>query len=292
MNWVSTVVFVCCSSMLCAQVQVTASGSLTITANPELLPPSSVTHSVTGPVNFVSAGVGAATLTLGAVSELTLSPVAPPFGCGFCFSVVAGDVVVSYSSPTPLAGVLRLTSLPVCWVNPSSVDVENDGVLEIYGTSACTVDVPVVLSPDAIDVRLLGQPVNFSGASATCNQIQRVEFLPQPTAMTTLPPACGPMLGGTLTDTATTGRNLRVHIANTNGQLGVLQVGTATPPVPGACGPATLPDAAVILVPGPNGIEFDVPVAVSLTGMFTLQFVDVTLSPFVIDWSNGLLLSV
>ena len=212
MKWASAVVFVCFGSMLCAQVQVTASSSLTITANPELLPPSSVTHTVTGPANFVSTGVGAATLTLGTVSELTLSPAFPPFGCGFCFSVVEGEVVVSYSSPTPLAGALRLTIVPSCWVDPSSIDVEYDGVLEINGYGAFTVDVPVVLSPDPIDVHLIGQPVNFSGASATCNDIQRVEFLPQPTAMTTLPPACGPMLGGTLTDTATVGRKpARAH---------------------------------------------------------------------------------
>jgi hypothetical protein len=49
----------------------------------------------------------------------------------------------------------------------------------------------------------------------------------------------------------------------------------------------------VILVPAPNGIEFDLPIPVGLTGTFTLQFIDVSLAPvFQIDWSNGMVLSI
>ena len=281
------------ASIASAQVQVTASGSLVITAYPSVLPPSTYTHTVTGPTTFTASGVGTATLSLGATSELTLSPATPPCP-GYCASEVEGNVVVSYTSPVALPGVMRLTLVPACWMQPSTIDLEDDGVLELNGGGPLTVDVPVVLTPSPTKVRLFGAPANFSGVSVTCNDIQRIEFLPQPGALTTLPPACGPILGGTLTNAVHVGwRNLRVHIANTVGLLGVLQLGTAPPPMPGVCGPATLPDGTVILVPDPNGIEFDLPIPAGLTGMFTLQFIDVSLAPALqIDWSNGVVLSI
>lgn len=296
MKWMSIGALAFFGSMACAQVQVTASGILVITAYPSVLPPSIYTHTVTGPTTFTASGVGTATLSLGATSELTLSPATPPWqACpGSCASEVRGNVVVSYTSPVALPGVMRLTLVPACWMQPSTIDLEDDGVLELNGGGPMTVDVPVVLTPNPTNVRLFGAPANFSGFSVACNDIQRIEFLPQPSALTTLLPACGPILGGTLTNAVNVGwRNLRVHIANTVGLLGVLQLGTAPPPMPGVCGPATLPDATVILVPGPNGIEFDLPIPVGLTGTFTLQFIDVSLAPvFQIDWSNGMVLSI
>ena len=61
---------------------------------------------------------------------------------------------------------------------------------------------------------------------------------------------------------------------------------------PGACGPQTLPDATVVLMPAADGATFDVPVEPALLGDFTLQYVDVVLSPFSLAWSNGVTLSL
>lgn len=278
--------------LLPGQVQVTANGTIEITAFPETLPPSTQSTIVTGPTTFTFSGVGSATLTLGLVSELTSSPASPPFGCGFCSSLVESDVVLHYSSAVPIAGVLRLTLIPDCWMQPSFVDVDFDGEWEVGDSSGWMVVVPVVLASRPLDVRLYGAPVNFSGVFVDCDDVQRVEFLPLPNALDVSLPACGPTLGSSLTGDVGDVRKLRMHVGATQGLIGVLMVGTAPVPTPGACGPQTLPEATELLLPGPEGATFDVPIVPALLGDFTLQYVDVSLSPFALDWSNGVTLSL
>ena len=76
-------------------------------------------------------------------------------------------------------------------------DVEDDGLFEAMGTyGPIQVDVPVVLGPRPIPVRITGETVNFGGA--TCVSTSSVAFVPTPIGLETAGVACGPSLAASL----------------------------------------------------------------------------------------------
>ncbi len=105
-------------------------------------------------------------------------------------------MLVSYAADAPLAGVLRLYIDPACIMGmPPMSDVENDGLVEANSWQGTVqVDVPVVLGPRPIPVRLGADTVNFGGA--TCIVTSSIQFVPLVANLQTAGAACGPSLGG------------------------------------------------------------------------------------------------
>ena len=265
-------------------VQVGASGTLYVSLQPSSGPVITYTRTVAGPTSLVQSGVGSAVVTTGAVSELLLTADSPPWTCYGCWSQAAGDVVFEFGAAAPVAGVLRLQLVPACFMGmPPVIDVNADGSYELIGANATqTVDIPVVLAVEPLRIRVVGNSVNFGGAN--CSYPLHVEFLAQPANLNSVNAPCGPTLAAALT--GLTNRSLTLRFGGMAGQLGALFVGAAPTPQPGPCALATVPAAAVILAPNPAGAEFLVPIAASLVGVYTLQYVELMADGRLV-WSNG-----
>jgi hypothetical protein len=261
----------CAPELTCQGLQFGATGTLAVSYQPVGSPVVNHTAPVSGATTLSIPTVGSASVTTAAVSELTITALSPPFGCSGCWSSAGGNVVVTYASATPVAGILRLTLAPQCLMGMPTIDVNDDGSIELAGQNLTqTVDVPVVLGSDPMPIRLAAQTVNFGGVS--CSYAARVEFLPQPANLGTVNPSCGPTVGAALTGTAPM-RQLRLRFGSMAGQIGAMFVGgTASPQT--SCGPATVPAASLFLVPSPNGVEFVIPVSQALVGAYTLQYVE------------------
>lgn len=145
---------------------VTATGSLDL-AWQGGGPTQSASQTVTGAATLQVSTVGSATLTLGTTSTLVLDALSPPGGGWGWWSSASGDVLLSFTATAPIAGVLRLDIVPACiGGGPPTIDVEDDGLIEADGgPGPTTVDVPVVLGPRAIPVRVRADTVNFGGAT-------------------------------------------------------------------------------------------------------------------------------
>lgn len=269
--------------LACQGLQVGASGTLTVSYQPYLSP--FVTHSlaVSGATTLSIPSIGSAVVTTGAVSALTLTAISPPFGCSGCSSAAGGDVVFTFASATPVAGILRLTLIPQCLMNAPVIDVNDDGSFELSGyTTAQTIDVPVVLGSDPLPIRVSALTVNFGGP--LCSYAPGIQFLPQPLNLGTVNQPCGPTVGATLTGSAPS-RRLTLRFGGMAGQIGAMFVGGAAVPT-ATCGPATTPAASLILVPSPTGVEFVIPVSSALVGAYTLQYVELLANNQIV-WSNG-----
>ena len=218
-------------------------------------------------------------------AELGLTAVSPP--CSGCFSSANGDVTFAMTSATPVAGILRLTLNPQCINFPPAIDVNNDGTIELDVLGApSSIDVPVVLADRRIEVRMNGQTVNFGGA--VCQARLAAEFLPQPSALASIGTACGPTFGASLTapQSGPGPRQLTLQMGTAGGPIGVLGVGGA-PLAPVVCGPMVLPIATALVTPTPSGTTQVIPIAPALTGVYTLQYVELR-NDGTLAWSNGI----
>ncbi|MBL8753613.1 MAG: hypothetical protein JNK15_09950 [Planctomycetes bacterium] len=269
-----------------AQVQATATGSLGVSwqnwqgVNSQTAGPSGAHTNLTVP------SVGSVDLTVGATTTLGLFADSPPIGFGY-WSSVGGNVLLTYTAPAPVAGVLTLQMNAVCLMAPPFIDVNDDGTWEFVGTMGpATATIPVVLGPTPVRARINAGSVNFGGAN--CSYTASIAFTPNATNLQTVQPACGPMLAATLrraTLAPAANGELMLHVAGASGPLGVLFVGTTLSP--GAtCGPASNADVALLVTPNPAGMSIPISIPPAALGVFSLQYVDVAL-PFQLHWSNA-----
>jgi hypothetical protein len=264
---------------------VTATGNLLVQWQPSYGLPQQVSQPVIGTSTVVHvSGVGTASLTVGATTVLTLNAESPPYPWSGMWSHAAGNVVVSYAATAPVAGVLRLQMAPACFMSNPTIDVDDDGIVEMdLSTTTPYVDVPVVLGTRPVPVRIVAATVNFGGA--VCTYAPTIQFLPQPANLTTVQPPCGPVLGASLRTATTAAGQLTLRVDGMAGIAGVLFVGSVpTPPSPG-CGQAANVDATLLLAPTANGLDVPVALSPSLLGSYVLQYVELVL-PFQLRWSN------
>lgn len=265
-------------------VMVTATGQLAFGAS---VLPTPLTMPVSGNTTFTSS-YGTITVTTGTTTVLSLSAVGPPPGI-WGWASASGNVLVQYSSSSPVAGVLRLHINPTCFPVPPYIDVEDDNVHEWVwtGPPGATVDVPVVLGTQPIPVRIVAHALT----PTSCTWAASVMFLPQPANLQTVLPLCGPDISASLRKPNTSAGRLRLRIGNMNGLLGVFFVGSV-PTGPGSvCGPASNVDASLLVTPSPLGVTLDLPLSPSLIGTNRLQYVELTL-PFQLWWSNAVQLTL
>jgi hypothetical protein len=277
--------FVAVSGLSLAQsVQVAAAGTVTVSYQPSTGPVVTNNQPVTGATSLQLAGVGSAVLTTGNANLLTVTAISPPWNCYGCWSQAAGDVLLSITSTAPVAGILRLQATPACLMGPPPlVDVHDDGSYELVASLPNTIlELPVVLASEELRVRISAHTVNFGGA--TCVSPTLVEFVPQPTNLTTVGNPCGPTLGGVLWGSGN--RTLTLRFGGMAGTIGAVFVGTVPTPQPG-CGLATQPVVSLLLAPDPQGATFAVPVSSALVGVYTLQYVELLPNPQIV-WSNGI----
>lgn len=272
-------------AVLPAQVHVTAAGTLTVAMKPLYGPVVTHTQLVTGPGTLSVPGVGSVVLTIGTVSTMTMTAMAPPDGCYGCWSAPRGDVVLEYSSPVPIAGVLRLETAPACYETSPYFDVDVDGHRDVWPVGPVSVDVPVVLGAAPVPIRMWGEAVNYEFGPSACGFPMQVGFVALPSSLSTVNAACGPTLAGTYTGDVG-GKKLIVRVAPRNGLIGALLVGGAPVPQPGVCALAMPLDAFVLLPTGVPEVAMTVPVAAALVGTFTLQSVEL-LRNGALAYSNG-----
>lgn len=277
------------ANALCAQtVSVQATGTLFLSAVGSGQPVTQ-TQPVVNSTTLQSAGVGNIVLSTGVTTTLSTTAASPPWPgptMGW-YSLASVDVTLRYSATAPVAGVLRLTVNPSCvMVAPPYVDVGDDGLYEVPPSGAASVvDVPVVLGPRPIVVRVYDQVVNFG---ATCASSMSVEFLPQPANLDTNGIACGPSLAAALLRPTTTSGRLWLHVddAVVPASLAAAIVFGSTPvPMGPSCGPGLVGDGWVLVTPTPGGFDLPVPLSTGLLGSVQLQHVGLQL-PFSLLWSN------
>lgn len=285
MRSVFTVGFVAACGVLPAQsIQVGATGTLHVSYQPSSGPVVNQNQPISGASSLQLSGVGSSVLAIGTANLLTVTAISPPWNCYGCWSQAAGDVVLSITAPSPVAGILRLQATPACLMGPPPlVDVHDDGSYELVAALPNqTVELPVVLASEELRVRISAHTVNFGGA--TCVSPTLVEFVPQPTNLTTVNNPCGPTLGGVLWGSGN--RTLTLRFGSLAGMIGAVFVGAAPTPQAG-CGLATQPVASLLLAPDPQGAMFAVPVSSALVGVYTLQYVELLPNSQIV-WSNGI----
>lgn len=265
-------------------VQVGATGTLSVSYQPLTGPVVTNNQPFQGAASLQLSGIGSAVFAVGNANLLTLTAVSPPWNCYGCWSQAAGDVVLSITAPSPVAGILRLQATPACLMGPPPlVDVHDDGSYELVAAQPNqTVELPVVLASEELRVRISAHTVNFGGA--TCVSPTLVEFVPQPTNLTTVNNPCGPTLGGTLWGSGN--RTLSLRFGSMAGTIGAVFVGATPTPQP-ACGLATVPVVSLLLTPDPQGAMFPVPVSTAVVGVYTLQYVELLPNTQIV-WSNGI----
>ena len=267
-------------------VTMTASGTLSTSSS---LSPTVTSAAVNGSAVF-STGFGTATLTVGAPTTLVLTAIGPPSpSTGWAMAMC--DLVLEVSSTVPVAGVLRFT-LPANCPSPAPdfVDVEDDGVLELfqYGGTGTPFDVPVVLGSGPVVVRF--GACSFSPLF-NCTRNVSIDFVPQPTNLQSLLPPCGPDASASLRAPTTSPGLLRVRLGNMNGLAGAFFVGTVPTGPSTVCGPSSNADVSILIAPDPAGVTIDVPLLPALIGVYHLQYVELTL-PFQLWWSNAVQLTL
>lgn len=269
-------------------VLVGASGTLTLSMSGSG-PVQTVTQAVNGTTTLLVGTVGIASLTTGTATNLSLHAFSPPWPgptVGW-WSQATGDVVVSYSASAPVAGVLRLDLAPACIMGmPPFIDVNDDGEREIPPTGvATTVDVPVVLGPRPIRIRIFDSVVNFG---ATCISTASVTFVPQPTNLVTAGTACGSSLAASMRPAALQTGQLTLHVDDLPTSASIVAAiafgGTPTP-MGATCGPGLVADGWLILTPAGGGFDLPIPLSAGLVGTVELQYVALQL-PFLLQWSN------
>lgn len=274
---------------LCAQtVSVQATGTLFLSAVGSGQPVTQ-TQPVVNSTSLQNAGVGNIVLSTGVATSLSTTASSPPWPgptMGW-YSLASADVTLRYSATAPVAGVLRLTVNPACvMVGPPFIDVGDDGLYEVPPSGLpSVVDVPVVLGPRPIVVRLYDQVVNFG---STCSSSMSVQFLPQVANLDTSGVACGPSLAAALLRPSTSNGRLWLHIddAAVPASLAAAIVFGSTPVAMGpTCGPGLVGDGWVLVTPTPGGFDLPVPLSTGLLGSVQLQHVGLQL-PFQLLWSN------
>ncbi len=278
-------------------VVVDASGTLTLGWQGNG-PAQWLTQTVNGPTTLQSGQVGSAALTLGVTTTLTLSAQSPPWPgptVGW-WSNAAADVLVTYAATVPVAGILRLSLLPACSMGIlPAVDVDDDGLFEIAPTGVATqVDVPAVLGPRPIVVRIVDSTVSFGAA---CVSTASIQFLAQPANLATAGVACGSSLAATLLSPTPQPGRLTLHVddhpTTPAATFAALAFG-ATPLVTGpSCGPGLIADGWLFLTPTPAGFDLPIPLGAGLVGSVELQYVGLQLPlPSQLQWSNRVRLTL
>lgn len=270
-------------AVLPAQVQVTATGMLHVHWDngggwqSHSLP-------VSGALTTLRvSGIGTASLATGSTTTISVQAGAPQC-CGY-HKAAGGYLLVTYTAPAPIAGVLTLQMNPTCLIWPPYIDVNDDGTWEL-GSGGGTATVPVVLGPTPVKARIHAHTLNWGGA--TCAYTASITFTPNATQLQTVQPPCGPFLSATLqraTLSPPANGELRLHVGDMTGAIGVLFVGTTlTPGV--ACGPASSAEASMLITPDPAGVSIPLVIPPAALGVFSLQYVDVVF-PLQLHWSNA-----
>lgn len=252
-----------------------------------------VSQAVTGPITFAQPTVGSISLTTGSVTTLTVRADSPPWPGpvqGWWSQAVA-ILDVTYTSDVPVAGILRLSLTPACMMGMAPfLDVEADGLYEIAPTGLpTTVDVPVVLGPRGVVIHIEDTTVNFGAA---CLSTASIEFLPQPTNLSTTGVACGPNFSASLLPPATSEGRMTLHLeGDSQSVIAAIVLGGTPLPMGLVCGQGLVDDALVLLTPVAAGFDVPVPLSTGLVGSIELQYVGAQ-SPVQLAWSNRLTLTL
>ncbi len=258
-------------------------------------PVQTLSQSVNNDTTLQNGQVGDVSIQTGTTTTLSLSAQSPPWPgptMGW-WSQAAADVVVRYSAPVATAGVLRLNLVPACiMVAPPSIDVGDDGLYEIPPTGLpTTVDVPVVLGPRPISIRIVDTVVNFG---AQCLSTASITFLPQPTNLLTTGIACGSSLAASVLAPSLQPGRLTLHVDDlptpTN-VLAAIAFGGVQTPMGSSCNPGLIADGWLFVTPTAGGFDLPIPLGAGLTGAVELQYVGLQL-PFQLQWSNRVSLTL
>ncbi|MFY9344552.1 MAG: hypothetical protein WAT39_18820 [Planctomycetota bacterium] len=269
-----------------AQLQVTATGTLNVAYTSPGGPQSS-SQPISGPLTTATLPTFAtASLAVGLTTTLSLQAGPPPSGFPY-YSLASGNALVTYTTGSPIAGVLTLQMNPTCLGSLPYVDVNDDGSNELDGAmGAATATIPVVLGQATVKVRIHATTMNVGFPN--CAYAVSVTFSPTATNLQTVQLPCGPTLSATLrrpTATPATNGELKLHVGNMTGVVGVLFAGSILAPGP-TCGPASNADASVLVTPSPAGVSIPLVIPPAVLGVFSLQYVDVVL-PLQLRWSNA-----
>ena len=254
-----------------------------------------VSTPVQGATTLANPSVGVITLTTGATTRLTLQPYSPPWPGPVqgWWSQASADVVVRYAASAPVAGVLRVVVTPACVMGtPPSVDVEDDGWFEAPPSGVPTaIDVPVVLGPRSMPIRLVNGSVNFGAA---CLSTIEITFVPQPTHLASAGVACGSSLAASLLPPSTQPGRLTLHVDDLPVPVNVVAVlafGATALPLGPTCALGLLADGSFLVSPTAGGLDIPIPLATGLVGAVELQYVGLQL-PFLLEFSNRVRLTL
>ena len=259
-------------------------------------PLQTLTQTVNNDTTLQSSQVGDASVQIGSTTTLSLSAQSPPWPgptMGW-WSQASADVIVTCSTTVPTAGVLRLNLVPACIMGaPPSIDVGDDGLYEIPPTGLpTTVDVPVVLGPRPISIRIVDTVVNFGGAQ--CLSTASIQFVPQPSNLVTTGVACGSSLAASVLAPSLQAGRLTLHIDDlptpTN-VLAAIAFGAVPTPMGSSCNPGLIADGWLFVTPTAGGLDLPIPLGTGLTGAVELQHVGLQL-PFQLQWSNRVRLTL
>lgn len=250
---------------------------------------------VQGATTLTNAGVGTITLATGVTTTLTLAAASPPWPGPVqgWWSQASADVVVRYSATAPVAGVLRFDVVPACIMGmPPSVDVGDDGLYEVAPSGLpSTVDIPVVLGPRPIPIRLTDTVVNFG---ATCVSTMTVTFVPQPSQLASTGVPCGSSLAASLLPPSTQPGRLTLHVDDLQMPANVLAAvvfGRTALPLGATCAPGLVVDGSFLRLPTAGGFDFPIPLSAGLVGTLELQYVGLQV-PFLLEYSNRVRISL
>ncbi len=226
-----------------------------------------------------------ATSVVGLRTQLRCEANGPPSGGHGGWSSAAGRFGVLYSASAPIAGVLRLTMTPACYMNPPYIDVGDDQKYELIAVAG-SVDVPVVLGPQPLVVSIFNEVVNF--APGVCVGTSSLEFLPTATKLKVLGTSCGPELNASLVARGGGAHELALETGSVTLPLGVYIFGTAPASWAYSCPLLTRIDVAIAVAPVGGKAGFTVQLPSQVSGQFRIQYVELSLQPFALGTSHGL----
>lgn len=282
------------ASLSAQSLQVDATGALMLTWQGSGAV-QTVSTPVQGSTTLSNSGVGLITLSTGTTTTLTLQPYPPPWPGPVqgWWSQASADVVLRYSASSAAAGVLRISAVPSCMMGmPPSVDVEDDGFYELPPSGLpSTVDIPVVLGPRPVPIRIQGTSVNFG---ASCLSTIEVSFVPQPSKLVTNGVACGSSLAASLLPPSTQPGRFTLHVDDLQMPANVLAAvvfGRTALPLGVTCAPGLVVDGSFLRVPTAGGFDFPIPLSAGLVGTLELQYVGLQL-PLLLQYSNRVQISL
>ena len=282
MNGVAFLVVLAASAhSLCAQLTVTATGTLTAYRN-QMGIVTQASQPVSGSTNL-SVGYGTIDLSLGPTT--TVSAFANS-GSGPAPAVAEAraDVVLLHGSAAPMAGLLRFTRTSGPGIATVSVDVEGDGLFELPSWAPGPIDVPVVLGPIPLAIEVDVQVVTL--LSTTASASLTVQFLPQAN-LSTSGAGCGATISASmLKSTATADGRLWLHFHEQpfGSDFAAVLFGVTPLPMGVTCGPG-LDEGWFFVTPSPTGVHLPIVLSTGGLGSAYVQYVGLQL-PDQLRWSN------